>query len=337
MVVQVQVAAGSRTPETAVAPRARAARRWTRSRPAPRATGHDRARGARPTPSAPASHDLLATPGGGGALHRRAAAIRARRGPQRSSVPSTTKRGQTTQVPVRPALLPVDHEELTVRVERPREPRRDGRPVPGRPADPAGAPPSSGTTPAAVSGRPRHRARSHCHQPSQAQAATTTTSSANRPTQRGVSSSWSTLRRYPDARGRRVARVVSWPPTRTRRVRGASLWCRRTPPSATSTGNVELVLARTREAADAGARLVVFPEMFLTGYPVEDLALRKSFIEASQRRAHRPRPAARLPPDSADTTVVVGYLDSDVDHVRPAGTSSPLPPERGGRPPVGRR
>lgn len=77
-------------------------------------------------------------------------------------------------------------------------------------------------------------------------------------------------------------------------------------------GNAELVLSRTQEAAEAGASLVVFPEMFLTGYPVEDLALRKSFIEASQQTlialaVHLE--AAGL----AETTVVVGYLDTDVD------------------------
>jgi NAD+ synthase (glutamine-hydrolysing) len=47
------------------------------------------------------------------------------------------------------------------------------------------------------------------------------------------------------------------------------------------TGNAELVVKWSRRAADAGAHLVAFPEMFLTGYPVEDLVLRKSFIDAS--------------------------------------------------------
>ena len=37
----------------------------------------------------------------------------------------------------------------------------------------------------------------------------------------------------------------------------------------------------TGRAADAGADLIVFPEMMLTGYPVEDLALRDSFVDAS--------------------------------------------------------
>lgn len=77
-------------------------------------------------------------------------------------------------------------------------------------------------------------------------------------------------------------------------------------------GNAALVLARTKEAADAGAQLVIFPEMFLTGYPVEDLALRKSFIEASQRTLGDL--ASRLQAAGiADTTVVVGYLDSETD------------------------
>ncbi len=46
-------------------------------------------------------------------------------------------------------------------------------------------------------------------------------------------------------------------------------------------GNAATVLEWTRRAAEAGAGLVVFPEMMLTGYPVEDLALRASFVTAS--------------------------------------------------------
>src|ERR1700691_2771816 len=46
-------------------------------------------------------------------------------------------------------------------------------------------------------------------------------------------------------------------------------------------GNAEIVVEWTRRAAARGARVVVFPEMALTGYPVEDLALRTSFVEAS--------------------------------------------------------
>src|ERR1700743_1724647 len=46
-------------------------------------------------------------------------------------------------------------------------------------------------------------------------------------------------------------------------------------------GNSEIIVEWTRRAAARGARVVVFPEMALTGYPVEDLALRASFVEAS--------------------------------------------------------
>ena len=52
-------------------------------------------------------------------------------------------------------------------------------------------------------------------------------------------------------------------------------------------GNTELIVAWTRRAAARGARIVVFPEMMLTGYPVEDLALRASFVDASIAAAAR--------------------------------------------------
>src|SRR5579864_6919731 len=46
-------------------------------------------------------------------------------------------------------------------------------------------------------------------------------------------------------------------------------------------GNAQTIIDWTRRAADRGAGLAVFPEMMLTGYPVEDLALRGSFVDAS--------------------------------------------------------
>ncbi len=51
-------------------------------------------------------------------------------------------------------------------------------------------------------------------------------------------------------------------------------------------GNARSVIARTAEAAAAGAQVVVFPEMMLTGYPVEDLVLRPAFRAASRVGAH---------------------------------------------------
>jgi len=78
------------------------------------------------------------------------------------------------------------------------------------------------------------------------------------------------------------------------------------------TGNAALVRTRVREAADAGAHLVAFPEMVLTGYPVEDLALRASFVQASRDTLERL--ARDLDADGhGDLPVVVGYLDRAVD------------------------
>jgi NAD+ synthase (glutamine-hydrolysing) len=73
-------------------------------------------------------------------------------------------------------------------------------------------------------------------------------------------------------------------------------------------GNADLVVEWARRAADAGADLVLFPEMVLTGYPVEDLALRQSFVEAS--RVSVQRLAVRLAEEGlGDLVAVVGYLD----------------------------
>jgi NAD+ synthase (glutamine-hydrolysing) len=43
-------------------------------------------------------------------------------------------------------------------------------------------------------------------------------------------------------------------------------------------GNVAKVMALAAKAANAGANLVQFGEMSITGYPVEDLVTRKSFV-----------------------------------------------------------
>ena len=73
-------------------------------------------------------------------------------------------------------------------------------------------------------------------------------------------------------------------------------------------GNVALVVARCHEAARAGARVAAFPEMVLTGYPVEDLALRPSFQQASLDALIRL--ATTLEEQGLGSlVVVVGYLD----------------------------
>ncbi len=73
-------------------------------------------------------------------------------------------------------------------------------------------------------------------------------------------------------------------------------------------GNGDLVISWTRQAAEAGARVVVFPEMMLTGYPVEDLALRSSFVAASISAVREV--AVRLAAEGlGGIAVVLGYLD----------------------------
>src|SRR5215831_14625740 len=71
--------------------------------------------------------------------------------------------------------------------------------------------------------------------------------------------------------------------------------------------NAQTIIDWTRRAAAKGADLVLFPEMMLTGYPVEDLALRASFVDASIAALHRT--AARLAGEGlGGIAVVTGYL-----------------------------
>ncbi|MDH6704362.1 NAD+ synthase (glutamine-hydrolyzing) [Kitasatospora sp. MAA19] len=87
--------------------------------------------------------------------------------------------------------------------------------------------------------------------------------------------------------------------------------------------NSDEVVRWTKQAVEAGAQLVAFPEMALTGYPVEDLALRRSFVEAS--RGALVELAGRLDADGlGGVPVVVGYLGRS-EHAsprfgRPAGS-----------------
>lgn len=73
-------------------------------------------------------------------------------------------------------------------------------------------------------------------------------------------------------------------------------------------GNAEQALAAVRAAADLDADVIAFPEMFLTGYPIEDLALRPSFQDAS--RATLERFAEDLDRNGLGARIVImGYLD----------------------------
>lgn len=72
--------------------------------------------------------------------------------------------------------------------------------------------------------------------------------------------------------------------------------------------NSALIRDAVREASQHGADIVALPEMALTGYPIEDLAYRESFIAATQ--THLTRLAATLAEDGlGEIVVVLGHLD----------------------------
>ncbi|HWB56645.1 MAG TPA: NAD+ synthase [Gaiellaceae bacterium] len=73
-------------------------------------------------------------------------------------------------------------------------------------------------------------------------------------------------------------------------------------------GNRDRILARLDEAREAGADLVLFPELAVTGYPPEDLLLRPSFLQAAARTLDEVARATR------GTAALVGtpHLDRDL-------------------------
>ncbi|RCK69490.1 NAD+ synthase [Desertihabitans brevis] len=86
--------------------------------------------------------------------------------------------------------------------------------------------------------------------------------------------------------------------------------------------NAEAVVDWCRQAAEAGADLVLLPEMALTGYPVEDLALRTSFVEASVQAA-RTLATTLAEAGLGELVVVLGYLDR-ADDGRPENRAAVL-------------
>ena len=84
-------------------------------------------------------------------------------------------------------------------------------------------------------------------------------------------------------------------------------------------GNAALIRENVLTAHKAGADVVLFPEMVSTGYPVEDLALRPSFQEASHQMVTQL--AKDLASDGfGDITAIVGYLDRGHS---PSGVAGP--------------
>ena len=73
-------------------------------------------------------------------------------------------------------------------------------------------------------------------------------------------------------------------------------------------GNRDRIVRRLHEARKAGADLVLFPELIVTGYPPEDLLLRPGFIRAAERTLEELARACR------GITALIGtpYFDRDL-------------------------
>src|SRR5262245_13249674 len=72
-------------------------------------------------------------------------------------------------------------------------------------------------------------------------------------------------------------------------------------------GNARKVIDYAARARDAGAGIVAFPELTITGYPPEDLLLRSTFIADNLRALDSVRYQLR------GITAFVGFVDSDTD------------------------
>ncbi len=91
-------------------------------------------------------------------------------------------------------------------------------------------------------------------------------------------------------------------------------------------GNIAKLKAMRAQAAAQGADLVVFPELFITGYPPEDLVLNPAFQDAARRRVEAlarelgPGPAVLTgtiwPEDGKVYNAVVLLEDGKVEAVR---------------------
>ncbi len=72
-------------------------------------------------------------------------------------------------------------------------------------------------------------------------------------------------------------------------------------------GNARKIIANIELARDRGADLVVLPELAVTGYPPEDLLLKRTFVDDNLSALRRIAEA------STGITAIVGFVDADTD------------------------
>lgn len=86
--------------------------------------------------------------------------------------------------------------------------------------------------------------------------------------------------------------------------------------------NSQLILDYAKNAVNQGADIVVFPEMALNGYPIEDLATREGFLRSS-RMALEQLAVSLDERGLAETPVIVGFADGPFAPRLAAGSNAP--------------
>src|SRR5579862_1434361 len=83
-------------------------------------------------------------------------------------------------------------------------------------------------------------------------------------------------------------------------------------------GNVDRMIRTAREGAAAGAELIVFPELSVTGYPPRDLVEKPTFVERSVEQLERlAAQTASLP-----LAIVAGYVGPSASQMGKRATNS---------------
>ncbi|HEV3473698.1 MAG TPA: nitrilase-related carbon-nitrogen hydrolase, partial [Actinomycetota bacterium] len=74
-------------------------------------------------------------------------------------------------------------------------------------------------------------------------------------------------------------------------------------------GNSQLIADAMDRAARSGAQVLAVPELAVTGYPPEDLVMKKAFVDANRRAVDA------LAAGSSEVLTVIGFVDADDAHV----------------------